>query len=58
MKRVKGFFENVITNKTSEYNNVYNSRFRYNKMIDEIKTLGLPEDKILEVLKVVEKYQK
>lgn len=58
MIKTKNFFKNIMENKTNEYNKIYASRFNYNKMIDEIKVLELPEDKMIQVLEVIAKYNK
>lgn len=58
MRKTKEFFEGIIKNKTGEYTQMYASRFNYNKMIDDIKALGLPEEKTMEVLNIIKKYHK
>lgn len=57
MEKVMNFFENLIEEKKVEYARLAGS-LSYDKMVEDIKSLNLPADKMEELLKIVEKYKK
>lgn len=57
MEKVMNFFENLIEEKKVEYARLAGN-LSYDKMVEDIKSLNLPADKMEELLKIVEKYKK
>jgi len=55
-KKLENFIDNIIEEKKAEFKGLIGKENRVEKMIEDLKTLNLSNDKLEEVIKVAKKH--
>ena len=55
-KKIENFIDNVIEEKKEQFKTMMGKQHKVENMIEDLKTLNLPNEKLEEVIKVAKKY--
>ena len=55
-KKIENFIDNVIEEKKEQFKTMMGKEYKVENMIEDLKTLNLPNEKLEEVIKVAKKY--
>ena len=55
-KKIENFIDNVIEEKKEQFKTMMGKEHKVENMIEDLKTLNLPNEKLEEVIKVEKKY--
>ena len=55
-KKIENFIDNVIEEKKEQFKTMMGKENKVENMIEDLKTLNLPNEKLEEVIKVAKKY--
>ena len=55
-KKIENFIDNVIEEKKEQFKTMMGKEHKVENMIEDLKTLNLPNEKLEEVRKVAKKY--
>ena len=55
-KKIENFIDNVIEEKKEQFKTIMGKEHKVENMIEDLKTLNLPNEKLEEVIKVAKKY--
>jgi len=55
-KKIENFIDNVIEEKKEQFKTMMGKEHKVENMIEDLKTLNLPNEKLEEVIKVAKKY--
>ena len=55
-KKIENFIDNVIEEKKEQFKTMMGKEHKVENMIEDLKTLNLPNEKLEEVIKVARKY--
>ena len=55
-KKIENFIDNVIEEKKEQFKTMMGKEHKVENMIEDLKSLNLPNEKLEEVIKVAKKY--
>ena len=55
-KKIENFIDNIIEEKKEQFKTMMGKEHKVENMIEDLKTLNLPNEKLEEVIKVARKY--